>query len=67
MPVNSKLLDQKFSLSIKEPQMTGLFISTIERIVDGGGGSYFIKELAEVENADIKYGEPIACDSDIIS
>lgn len=67
MPVNSKLLDQKFSLSIKEPQMTGLFISTIERIVDGGGGSYFIKELAKVENADIKYGEPIACDSDIIS
>lgn len=67
MPVNSKLLDQKFSLSIKEPQMTGLFISTIERIVNGGGGSFFIEELAEVERADIEFGTPIACDSDIIS
>ena len=66
MPVDAKLLG-KFSLSIMEPQMTGLFISTIDKIVDGGGGSYFIEELAEVENADIEYSTPIACDSDIIS
>lgn len=66
MPENAKLLG-KFSLSIMEPQMTGLFISTIEGIVDGGGGSYFIEELAEVESPDIEYGTPIPCDSDIIS
>ena len=66
MPVNSKQLG-KFSLSIIEAQMTGLFISTIERIVDGGGGSSFIEELAEVESADMEFSAPIPCDLDVIS
>lgn len=52
-------LSRKFNLSLIEPQMTGLFISTIEKIVDGGGGSYFIEELAEVEKPDIGFGVPI--------
>ena len=67
MPVDAKLLDQKFSLCIKEPQMTGLFISTIDKIFNGGGGSFFIEELAEIERAEIEFDTPIPCDSDIIS
>ena len=66
MPKNSRNLD-KFSLSILEPQMTGLFISAIERIDNGGAGSFFIEELAELENADISYDDPVQCNADVIS
>lgn len=66
MPVDSKLLG-KFTLSILEPQMTGLFISTVEKIVDGGGGSFYIEELAEEEEADKEFGMPLGRDAGIIS
>ena len=66
MPFDSKPLG-KFSLTIMEPQMTRLFISTIEKIIDGGGGSFFIEELAGIEGAEKEFGTPIPCDSDIIS
>lgn len=66
MPGNAKTLG-KFSLTIMEPQMTGLFISTIKKIVDGGGGSFYIEELAEVEKADKEFGSPIPCDTNMMS
>lgn len=52
MPKNLSKLD-KFSLSIKEPQMTGLFISTIEKIKEGRVGSYYLKELGEIETPEL--------------
>ena len=64
MPKNSKIL-KKFSLTIQEPQMTGLFISTISKIVDGGGGSFYIEELAGVEDAEKEFGSPVSCDTNI--
>lgn len=66
MPQKSKMLE-KFSLSLLEPQMTGLFISTIEKIRKDGGGSFFIEELAEVAEADKGFGAPMPCNADIIS
>lgn len=64
MPSDAKSLG-KFSLTIQEPQMTGLFISTISKIVDGGGGSFYIEELAGVEDADKEFGSPVSCDTNI--
>ena len=66
MPENSKLPD-KFTLSITEPHMTGVFISAIERIENGGSGSFFIEELVEVEKADTEFSTPIQSDDNILS
>ena len=35
--------------------MTGVFISAIERIEDGGSGSFYIEELSQAEEADNGY------------
>ena len=65
-PHDSKFFE-KFSLTISEPQMTGLFIKAIDKIVDGVGGSFFIKELAGVEDADKEFGNPVPCDTSIMA
>ena len=65
MPKDAKKLG-KFSLAIMEPQMTGLFISTINKIEDNGGGSFYIKELASIEEVETKYGEPIPINEKIM-
>lgn len=64
MPHNAKLFET-FSLSIIEPQMTALFISTINNIVDGGAGSFYIEELAGLEEPDKEYGNPVTHDLEI--
>lgn len=64
MPSNALSLG-KFSLTIVETQMTGMFISAINKVVDGGGGSFFIEELAGVEEADKEFGCPIPHDTNI--
>ena len=66
MPVDSTLI-RKFSLSYLEPQMTGVFISAIERIEDGGSGSFYIEELSQAEEADKEFSTPIPSETDIIS
>lgn len=66
MPCDSKKMGS-FSLSIIEPQMTGIFISTIEKINDGCSGSFYIEELAEVEAPDKEFGKSIPIDDGIIS
>ena len=58
---------EKFSLSIIEPQMTGVFISTIDKIKDGCSGSFYIEELAEVEDPDKEFGKSVPVNNDIIS
>lgn len=58
---------ESFSLSIIEPQMTNLFITTIENIEDGSAGSFFIEELAKIVEADKEYGDSISYNSDIIT
>ena len=47
--------------------MTGVFISTIDKIKDGCSGSFYIEELAEVEDPDKEFGKSIPVNNDIIS